>query len=309
VKFISAKLVNQAAWCVLLLGLCFALTGASVAQNQYYVNSSTGSDSNDGSQARPWRTIQHADSALALGAGGTVIHVAAGTYSGPINTKKSGTASARIVFTSDTKWGAKIVNSNWLISGSYVDVNGFDMTSPGGGGFGVQTLANGVHIMGNYLHDFTTSTCGQYGVINLGNLTVVSDNWAVGNVIRHAGNYNADSNHCVHLHGIYAFGIRDIIENNIISGITGWGIKKNMVPGGGGPNVISNNTIFNNGGGIDLTELVDSGYGAIFDYNTVSNNIIVNNGVDVPGGPDNGRFGINFYHVRGTHNLVANNLI
>ena len=133
-----------------------------------------------------------------------------------------------------------------------------------------------------------------------------SDIWVIGNIIRHGGNYSQGSTNCVTLHGIYDFGIRSVIANNVISGMTGWGIKKNMVPMGPGANVISNNTIFNNGGGIALTEMVDSGQTTIFDHNTISNNVIVNNGVDDPNG---GLFGINFYHVTGTHNLVSNNLI
>src|ERR1700680_1956501 len=48
--------------------------------NNYYV-SPTGSDSSAGTQAAPWKTINHADSTLQLGAGGTIVHVSPGTYS------------------------------------------------------------------------------------------------------------------------------------------------------------------------------------------------------------------------------------
>ena len=112
-KFILAKILHQAWLCVLVL-VGFMLTGTMAAQNQYYVNAAAGSDSNDGSQARPWKTIQHADAALSVGAGGAVVHVAAGTYSGPITTNKSGNSSARIVYISDTKWGAKINTATGL---------------------------------------------------------------------------------------------------------------------------------------------------------------------------------------------------
>ena len=309
-KFISSKVDNPALLPLLLLGVCLVLNGTSLAQNQYYVNSAAGSDSNDGSQTRPWRTIQHADSALLLGQGGTIVHVAPGTYSGPITTNKAGTASGRLVWLSDTKWGAKVTNANWQINGNYVDLNGFDLTSPGSGGYGVFVglQTSFVHILNNNMHDFTTGDCGSYGVITDGRANPPGpnpggDNWIIGNVVRHAGNYNFGVYNCVTLHGIYSTGPRDIIQNNIISGITGWAIKRNAYAGAG---VISNNTIFNNGGGISPTELSDDGFLAIWDYNTVSNNIIVNNGVDAPNG---GRFGIDFYHVTGTHNVVTNNLI
>jgi len=39
-----------------------------------------GSDSNPGTHAAPWETINHADASITLGAGGTIVHVACGTY-------------------------------------------------------------------------------------------------------------------------------------------------------------------------------------------------------------------------------------
>ena len=299
-----------------MLSACLALTGTSMGQNQYYVNASAGSDSNDGSQARPWKTIQHADAALTVGSGGAIVHVAPGTYSGSITTRKSGTSSARIVYISDQKWGAKIVSVNWLAQGSYIDINGFEMTSPGSGGVclstqggtSTSTVASSVHFLNNYCHDISTSTCFSGGAINTngtqGPFSVQStDNWIIGNVIRHGGSGGAS---CNQTHGIYADGPRDIIQNNIISGFPGWGIHR-IANSTGTPfvGVISNNTIFNNGGGILLSEMNNAGFQATVDYTTVSNNIIVNNG----GNGSQTGFGINFFHVTGTRNLVTNNLI
>src|SRR5690349_16754368 len=65
----------------------------------YYV-SPAGSDEDDGSQQRPWQTIQHA---TAVAKAGATVHVAAGNYSGPITTETNGTASARIRFVSDVQ--------------------------------------------------------------------------------------------------------------------------------------------------------------------------------------------------------------
>src|SRR5947209_5133488 len=89
--------------------------------------STTGSDSNDGSSGRPWRTIQHAGN---MAQAGMTIHVAPGTYSStsPIASGVSGTSTARIRYLSDQKWGAKIVSSAtqvWANSGAYVDIEGF----------------------------------------------------------------------------------------------------------------------------------------------------------------------------------------
>jgi hypothetical protein len=113
-------------------------------------------------------------------------------------------------------------------------------------------------------------------------------------------------------HGIYDWGARTIIQNNIISAITGPALEivtQVEMTQADGPKVISNNTIFNNGGGINLSELptgATSLTSTKVDYYTISNNVIVNNGVDAPQG---GSFGIAYYHVTGTHNVVNNNLI
>jgi hypothetical protein len=311
VKYIFVRSFNQVLFCLLQLGLCFALAGMSSAQNHFYVNSATGSDANDGSQSRPWKTIQHADSALTLGTGGTVVHVAPGTYSGPITTSKSGTPSARIVWLSDTKWGAKITTMKWAVKASYVDINGFDGTAPGDWGSAIEVYAgDSVHVLNNYLHDFATNSCEPYGVIMNGQKGASRDDWFIGNVIRHVGNYMGSINrkYCSSLHAMYLDGTRVVVQNNLVSGVTGWALQRITLPGQGGPDVISNNVFFNNGGGIVISE--NNGVqGPPWDYATVSNNIIINNGVGIPAGASYGPFGINYWHVTGRHNLVTNNMI
>ena len=96
---------------MVLVFLCFNLLvfSATAFAGDYYV-SPNGSDSNDGSQARPWRTISHADAALTVGASttcsaasgwysqpgyGACVHIAPGTYSigSELITNKSGASS------------------------------------------------------------------------------------------------------------------------------------------------------------------------------------------------------------------------
>src|SRR5690242_17632952 len=73
--------------------------------NALYVSPS-GSDRNPGTQISPFATLEKADS---VATPGTTIHVAPGTYiMNGIYTRHSGTATARITFVSDTKWGAKL---------------------------------------------------------------------------------------------------------------------------------------------------------------------------------------------------------
>jgi parallel beta-helix repeat protein len=291
-------------------------SGCTSGCNNYYVSAS-GSDTNFGSQTSPWKTINHADSALQLGSGGTIVHVLPGTYAGPITTSKSGTASARIVFISDTKYGAKIVTANWIPAGAYVDIDGFDMTSPGYGY--CVAIPNGatnhdIHVIGNYCHDVSlqANNCPPVGGMN--DTGANHDDWFIGNIVRHVGNSNGGTpGACASMHGLYLNGQRDLIENNVVSGAAGWGIQ---VRASLGRQVIANNTFFNNNGGMVFGEcLSDAGCDTPcsplcgpMDYMTVINNIVVNNQPQFSiGGSE--KFGINYYHVTGTHWQVSNNLI
>src|SRR5579883_466810 len=74
------------------------------ATQVYYVAPS-GDNSNDGSQAHPFATIQQAATVVTPG---SMVHVLPGIYADPVTVTTSGTADARITFLSDVRWGAKI---------------------------------------------------------------------------------------------------------------------------------------------------------------------------------------------------------
>src|SRR4029077_15797777 len=78
---------------------------ANTTVGQYYV-SPTGSDSNNGSAAHPWKTITHAGTVVGPGA---TVHVAPGTYKGYFTTTANGTSTLRITYISDVQWAAKII--------------------------------------------------------------------------------------------------------------------------------------------------------------------------------------------------------
>jgi hypothetical protein len=318
------------------------ITASASAALHYYV-STTGSDSNNGSQASPWRTMQHAADNLALGNGGTIVHVAPGTYSDTtycstpyVNTTamvcvtKSGTAAQPISFVSDQRWQAKLTcatgNPFFVLGASYIKVVGFEMTCPGGT-FAAGTYGNYGHngFYGNYFHDFATSSCPSTGVLfGVGsnsqagwtnNVGFVAD----GNVIRHVGAVTSSQPQCNQMHAIYFSEPYDVVTNNVISGVVGYGIV--LYGGGVCHETIANNTVFNNSqGGIRVENVgAKSGYwdecgnGASTDYNTVVNNISVNNGT--------GRaYGGSYYTgqgygidssapIVGTHNVYSNNLL
>ncbi len=247
---------------------------ASTNGKDYYV-STTGSDSNDGSAAHPWRTIQHAST---LVTGGYTVHVAPGTYNGPISTHASGTASARIRYISDTKWGARIyypgspsAQSIWYNNGSYVDIAGFEVTGLAPARIGIQNEGSYVRIIGNKIHDIVADCSVGGQAVNHSNYNSVWND-TIGNVL-----YNirvAPTCTSAHGYGIYHAMYGGKIQNNIIFNNTSHGIHlwhaANHV-------IISNNTVFNNGRAGIVLGAGDAPGGIVLDNTVVTNNILYHN--------------------------------
>lgn len=94
--------------------------------------STTGSDSNTGTEQSPFATITHASTVVT--AGGEVV-VQPGTYRGGFTTTKNGTsAGARVTYRSNGRHAAKLVHSatsssdsGWYNTGNHVVIEGFEM--------------------------------------------------------------------------------------------------------------------------------------------------------------------------------------
>ena len=170
------------------------ITASTTSNGKDYYVSTTGSDSNDGSAAHPWRTIQHAASLVTAG---YTVHVLPGTYNvsscsypasvcSSIAAKASGTASARIRFISDTKWGAKIVSGNntyyaWEVDGDYVDIVGFDIT--GQSMVGIRLNGSNQRAISNVVHNMGFLACdgnGGAGIYSGSNYLLNANNEAIG---------------------------------------------------------------------------------------------------------------------------------
>lgn len=280
----------------------------------YYINSATGSDSNSGLCAvagtpagctGPWQHINKAGSTtLTLGAAGTNVNVAAGTYNECVSTNQSGTATQRIRYVSTTPLGA-IVKCDGSVkpagaptvwangtgsstrTGDYVDIVGFEITatSPttqlllceGISEFGAFAI-----IQGNYVHDIlgqNSTTCNTQGgggifLRNNGNTaTVAHDSIVKANIVDNIGRGDDGTvgHVCTTLHGIYLASPRHTIINNIVSRACAWGIHMFHDTY---QDVIANNTVINNyRGGI----IVSASDGFTNDNTTVINNIVANN--------------------------------
>ena len=302
---------------------CLLLASAQV--RDYYVASS-GSDSNDGSQARPWKTLSFADSAFALGATGTVVHVAscpstAPCYTGTINLGHSGTASQRVIWQSGTPQGAKIdgvVN----IYGSYVTFKGFDITDTSTADDGITTIFNSstpvygqfVQLLENYIHDIRFSTSagctGNSGIlIAAGSHDFIVDS----NIVLRAGHWGGcSSTGGSGAHGLYISGYHGSVTNNQISNVAGYGIEMYHNPC---QNVIANNTVFHNytgriqmaGAADGMAPCASSGN----DYSSVNNNLLIHNGFGATlGGTSHPHYAIIFGSSGpGPHNKAFNNFM
>ena len=127
----------------------------SLGQAETYYVSQNGSNSNSGTSAQPWATIQHAvDQVVA----GDEIIVRQGTYSGGVTVRTSGTSGQRITIRAES---GVIFNGNIRFEASYITFDGFEITDNGG-----QTAirssanANNVHILNCSIHD--TGQEGRY---------------------------------------------------------------------------------------------------------------------------------------------------
>jgi hypothetical protein len=283
-------------------GLCALLASCTGAENLYVAT--TGSDTNPGTQAEPLLTIARAD---ALARPGYTIHVAPGTYevaapephSVGIRTNQSGTAAARIKFVSTDKWGAKIVVSGtgiaWNSKGSYVDIDGFDIS--GSGRLGI--LAEGAYlsITNNLIHDLTIS-----GGCN-GSGGAAIDTWGPGgnvvinaNVVRNIGYRWIAGGTCNTVQGIYIANHNNVVTNNTVSGVAAAGIQQWHA---GTASTIVNNTVFHNKVGIVIGQGDAGATPTGSKDNYVANNIVYDNKI----------YGINELGKVGGNNRYVNNLV
>jgi len=166
--------VARAALFAVVLMLAQSLTAQVGAV--YYV-STTGNDSNPGTFAAPWLTIQHAANTATAGA---TVNVMGGVYNEFVSFPNSGSAGEPITFLSDpivvgtTVQGAVIDGTDLTVSGtqglitisgvrSYITVSGFEirnLSSSKGVPCGVWITGSGtgVHILNNIIHDIATTS-------------------------------------------------------------------------------------------------------------------------------------------------------
>jgi hypothetical protein len=297
--FASNIRANVLLSCGAVVLLAAAPMASAVAKDLYV--STTGSDSNPGTQTAPVKSIARAD---ALASAGTVIHVAAGTYrvSAPaldnagIKTSKSGTATARIKFVSDVKWGAKIIVSGtgitWDSRGSYVDIDGFDIS--GSGRHGILAAGANLTMTNNFIHDLTISGgCNGSGGAAIDTYGPVGGVVIDRNVVRNIGASMIGK--CNTVQGIYIANANNVVTNNLVSGVAMAGIQQWH---GATASTIVNNTVFHSKDGILLGQ-GDAGTTTGSANNYVANNVVY----------DNTTYGIVELGKMAGNNRYVNNLV
>jgi len=296
--------INRARACLPALacaGLCLLL--AACQGNRHLYVATTGSDTNPGTRTAPFATITHADS---VASAGITVHVAPGTYhvaaplprSAGIRTARSGTATARIRFVSDVKWGARIVLSGtgiaWHAKGAFVDIDGFDIS--GSGRIGILAEGGREIITRNLIHDLEVSGgCNGAGGAAIDAWGPAGGAVIDSNVVRNVGARWIAAGTCNTVQGIYVTNRGNRVSNNIVSGIASVGI--NSWHGATGSTIV-NNTVFNARIGIVIGHGDSGATDAGTSNNYVANNIVVGN-----------RYGITEMGSVGHDNRYANNLV
>jgi hypothetical protein len=324
--------------CLAIIGV---VTGAPQRGVATYHVSPTGSDSNPGSEARPFRTIQKA--ADSVKPGDTVL-VGDGVYaySGPndchgkvvICVSRGGSPDKWVVFRSKNKWAAKIdggngkAGSGFAVRGgaSYVRIQDFEMTglaNVDGSAGGIDLFDGGSHfqVIGNHIHNIgrvcTNTSNGQDGVF------IEADNVLVeANLIHDVGRLAPGEQGCRpsneywknHDHGVYHDGGDHVtIRNNVIYNIKrGWAIQ--VYPKSRAHMNILNNTIaFSNQYKGKLGAIVmwaPSAGGMKVSDSTIANNIFYGvNTAAVRVGGDSRKAPLRFVNVRISNNIISNGVL
>ena len=302
VSAISSDDSTKSASATVSITAAASATPATALANALYV-ATTGSNSNPCTQAAPC-----ADPAYAANRAtpGTTVEVAPGVYNyggGAATFSKSGTAGNYIAVVCETRGACTIENSVTgnatvvMLSGNYLQLSGFEVMNTGSGNnLGFYVTGSNILISQNKIHQIEVD-CSDLGGGGIQLANGVSNIVMDSNMIYDIGWQRGCPSSTVQFDGIIAettgSGIQ--ITNNIVYHVAGgWGLLYGNSSGSSGSVVISNNTVFSNAnGGIAV---VNGG-----DYSTISNNIVVDNGVVT------GDCGIWTIYATDSHILMANN--
>jgi hypothetical protein len=276
--------------CGLTSLITMSLVGAQAAT--YYV-ATTGSDSNPGTSASPFRTITYAYSHASAG---TTILVASGTYTDyqsgwGLHLNKSGTSSSPIILKSQVRGGA-ILDGQFgsdrhdgiYLDGSYNVIDGFGIT---------RAPITGVFIMGDgnkIINDeiYNNSTQGSSDPEGQG---IYSDQNTANNI--YENNYIHDNGYAGSNldHGLYLCGQNEVVANNVVVRHPSRGLQIAGYVAINNIKVYNNVFAWNGKHGITVWMAMNGA--------DIRNNICYGNGL----------YGIEFYAATGSGVTVDHNLV
>jgi len=203
------------------LGACMlagALVSTAAAHATTYYVATTGSNSNPGTESKPWKTVAHAVKTMVAG---DTTYVRGGTYvEGLIRFSRSGTQAAPIKllnhpgeapiinFIDNVDFNAILIQSSGGRNGAmgWITIQGFEIR---GGYVGIKFFSlHNSEIRNNWIHDNL-----HQGVLGGGGHHNVFD----GNIVNHNGDFVncVAGNHCHLSHGFYLGGNFYIVTNNL----------------------------------------------------------------------------------------------
>jgi len=201
------------------IGPRWPLTAPAAAQGSVYYVSLQGSDSNDGSAARPWRNLDHA--VEQAGKPGNTIYLRGGRYAYSsqlevwINQDRGlgGANGQFLTLAGHLGEQVTLANVRIIVDAPWVRIQGLRFENIGVGVVSWAGRSSHVEILDNTFEgpDFS------YGAITLN----ADDSLVAGNTIRITGRSGLGAQS----HGIYVmWGKNNVIRGNWISGATGYGI-------------------------------------------------------------------------------------
>lgn len=270
----------------LIVGVIGTWAVPALASAATYYLSGSGSDSNPGTLAEPWRTFSHANGAVKAG---DTVYVREGTYGTEgvsTNLNKVGTGAAPISWLAYPGDATPVFHGRLHVEGAHNRVSGINFKGPTGLIGGSQDVPVWLNAEGDELDHSEVS----------------GSEWHAGVFVSHAPGFSVDHDYIrdngfteKHEHenedqGVYvdetaSGGVWD----NLIVHSAAFGIQLET---GTNEVVVNHNTI------------VDSGRGGVIVAHTASKNLVANNIV-----ANNNEYGIRGYNLTGTGNEALDNLV
>ncbi len=158
---------------VVSLALALGIAGqATAATYTVDAGAENAADGNDGSEAAPWKTVQHAADSVSAG---DVVIVKPGQYDETVTVAASGAEGTLITFRAEPRRKARV--KAFVLEGDYIRIEGFEIAGGDGKGNGIfagigyrENARTGCRMVDNFIHDISGTA------IYTGKKALVKDN-------------------------------------------------------------------------------------------------------------------------------------